>query len=102
MNGSSGVVLGTPDTDAILQHFTSAYLSMRNRKDAYGNFDNIKRVYEFLRSGLMTGDYEVFARYYDESLMNHTDSASTLIGEAFADAGVGENASYEEFISAIA
>ena len=75
---------------------------MRNRKDVYSNFDNIKRVYEFLRISLMTGDYQVFVSYYDESLKNHPDSANALISETFTNAGVSENSSYEEFINAIA
>lgn len=93
----------SPDTDQILQYLTKAVRMMQDHKDSFSEegWDRIKRSYEFLRSYLKDGDYDGFLSAYNEILRNYPDSSGVLIDEMFAAAGLGEDATIEDFLAKV-
>ena len=91
----------TPDTDQILQHLTSGFRTLERHKDWYNDFSVITKIYSYLRSSLMKGDYEDFSNCYEDVLAKYPDAASELIEAMFESAGLDDRATIEDFFAKI-
>lgn len=90
---------GNPDTDQILYYLTSGYRELLKYRDQYMSFDTIENIYNYLRDDLKQGNYEEFDKTYNRVLMKYPDAATELFDAMFEAAGLGDEATIEEFMA---
>ena len=84
--------------DQILEYLTSAYRSLQKYRDQYQDFSVITRIYEGLRLDLKEDNLKEFHRTYEMYLSKYPDAAGELYDAMFEAAGLGPNATIEEFL----
>lgn len=94
----------TPNTDEILYYLTSAVRQIT--KDVGGFYDiNFKQrvtsIYDVLRDYLKNDDFEGFGKAYDTFLSKYPDTSTELYDEMFMAAGLGDNATIEDFLNKV-
>ena len=90
----------TPNTDQILYALTDAARHIAN-SDAYGTDGKrtISALYDLMRTPLKAGDLAGFEKAYDYCLRKYPDEASELIDTMYQSAKLGDQGTYEEFMT---
>ena len=89
-----------PNTDQILYALTDAARHIAN-SDAYGTDGKrtISALYDMMRTPLKAGDLAGFEKAYEYCLRKYPDEASELIDTMYQAAKLGDQGTYEEFMS---